>query len=206
MKKELISIALVLALTVTGCASAAPSSSSQSESASASQSASASVSDSAEAVSSATTSEGGSSSSEAAETPDAVSSASLIFYEDSSLTGEEMRQAIRDAEGSCSVATVNDDGTVNLANFVPYPAGEDHLSFTFSENVTKANLAAGRDGMVSYYIYTKDAADKNERNKGARFRIALETDQAVIDQLAAENPEIPVGATFVRILEVLPLG
>ena len=204
MKKELISIALVLALTVTGCASAAPSSSSQSESASASQSAS--VSDSAEAVSSATTSESGSSSSEAAETPDAVSSASLIFYEDSSLTGEELRQAIRDAEGSCSVATVNDDGTVNLANFVPYPAGEDHLSFTFSENVTKVNLAAGRDGMVSYYIYTKDAADKNERNKGARFRIALETDQAVIDQLAAENPEIPVGATFVRILEVLPLG
>lgn len=204
MKKELISIALVLALTVTGCASAAPSSSSQSESASASQSAS--VSDSAEAVSSATTSESGSSSSEAAETPDAVSSASLIFYEDSSLTGEELRQAIRDAEGSCSVATVNDDGTVNLANFVPYPAGEDHLSFTFSENVTKANLAAGRDGMVSYYIYTKDAADKNERNKGARFRIALETDQAVIDQLVAENPEIPVGATFVRILEVLPLG
>ena len=204
MKKELISIALVLALTVTGCASAAPSSSSQSESASASQSAS--VSDSAEVVSSATTSESGSSSSEAAETPDAVSSASLIFYEDSSLTGEELRQAIRDAEGSCSVATVNDDGTVNLANFVPYPAGEDHLSFTFSENVTKANLAAGRDGMVSYYIYTKDAADKNERNKGARFRIALETDQAVIDQLAAENPEIPVGATFVRILEVLPLG
>ncbi|WP_274953682.1 hypothetical protein [Angelakisella massiliensis] len=204
MKKELISIALVLALTVTGCASAAPSSSSQSESASASQSAS--VSDSAEAVSSATTSESSSSSSEAAETPDAVSSASLIFYEDSSLTGEELRQAIRDAEGSCSVATVNDDGTVNLANFVPYPAGEDHLSFTFSENVTKANLAAGRDGMVSYYIYTKDAADKNERNKGARFRIALETDQAVIDQLAAENPEIPVGATFVRILEVLPLG
>lgn len=204
MKKELISIALVLALTVTGCASAAPSSSSQSESTSASQSAS--VSDSAEAVSSATTSESGSSSSEAAETPDAVSSASLIFYEDSSLTGEELRQAIRDAEGSCSVATVNDDGTVNLANFVPYPAGEDHLSFTFSENVTKANLAAGRDGMVSYYIYTKDAADKNERNKGARFRIALETDQAVIDQLVAENPEIPVGATFVRILEVLPLG
>ena len=204
MKKELISIALVLALTVTGCASAAPSSSSQSERASASQSAS--VSDSAEAVSSATTSESGSSSSEAAETPDAVSSASLIFYEDSSLTGEELRQAIRDAEGSCSVATVNDDGTVNLANFVPYPAGEDHLSFTFSENVTKANLAAGRDGMVSYYIYTKDAADKNERNKGARFRIALETDQAVIDQLVAENPEIPVGATFVRILEVLPLG
>lgn len=204
MKKELISIALVLAMTVTGCASAAPSSSSQSESASASQSAS--VSDSAEAVSSATTSESGSSSSEAAETPDAVSSASLIFYEDSSLTGEELRQAIRDAEGSCSVATVNDDGTVNLANFVPYPAGEDHLSFTFSENVTKANLAAGRDGMVSYYIYTKDAADKNERNKGARFRIALETDQAVIDQLVAENPEIPVGATFVRILEVLPLG
>ena len=204
MKKELISIALVLAMTVTGCASAAPSSSSQSESASASQSAS--VSDSAEAVSSATTSESGSSSSEAAETPDAVSSASLIFYEDSSLTGEALRQAIRDAEGSCSVATVNDDGTVNLANFVPYPAGEDHLSFTFSENVTKANLAAGRDGMVSYYIYTKDAADKNERNKGARFRIALETDQAVIDQLVAENPEIPVGATFVRILEVLPLG
>lgn len=203
MKKELISIALVLALITTGCASAAPSSS-QSESASSVQSAA----ESADAVSSATTGEGSASSeaSDSSQAPDAVSSASMVFYQDSSLTGEELRQAIRDAEGCCSVATVNDDGTVNLANFVPYPAGEDHLSFTFAENTTKANLASGRDGMVSYYIYTQEATDKNERNRGARFRIALETDQAVIDQLVAENPEIPVGATFVRILEVLPLG
>ena len=68
---------------------------------------------------------------------DTASSASLYFYEQGSLTGEELMTAIRNAEGSCSVATVNADGSPNLANFVPYPAGEEYLAFTFSSNVTK---------------------------------------------------------------------
>ena len=103
---------------------------------------------------------------------DTTSSASLYFYEQGSLTGEELMTAIRNAEGSCSVATVNADGSPNLANFVPYPAGEEYL----------------------------------ERNQGARFKVEPVTDEAVIAQLHEETPEIPQGATFVHIVEVLPLG
>jgi hypothetical protein len=197
MKKQILATLLILAILLPGCSAQAASSTSV-------QSAS-----SEDAVSSATThsSEGSSGAGEESTgDPDAVSSASLYFYESSSLTGEDLRQAIRDAQGCCSVATVNSDGTPNLANFVPYPAGEDHLAFTFSDNVTKANLARGEEGMVSYYIYDKDAETKEARNQGARFRVELETDQAVIDQLLADDPTIPAAATFVRILEVLPLG
>ncbi len=197
MKKQILAALLILAILLPGCSTQAVSSSSVPQSVSGE-----------DAVSSATTSSQGSSAAgeEGTGEPDAVSSASLFFYESSSLTGEDLRQAIRDALGCCSVATVNSDGTPNLANFVPYPAGEEHLAFTFSDNVTKANLARGGEGMVSYYIYDKDAETKEERNQGARFRVELETDQAVIDQLLAEDPTIPAAATFVRILEVLPLG
>ena len=118
---------------------------------------------------------------------DTTSSASLYFYEQGSLTGEELMTAIRNAEGSCSVATVNADGSPNLANFVPSPAGEEYLAFT-------------------YYIYDTDAEDKYERNQGARFKVEPVTDEAVIAQLHEETPEIPQGATFVHIVEVLPLG
>ena len=114
--------------------------------------------------------------------------------------------AIRNAEGSCSVATVNADGSPNLANFVPYPAGEEYLAFTFSSNVTKENLLRTGEAMVSYYIYDADAEDKYERNQGARFKVEPVTDEAVIAQLHEETPEIPQGATFVHIVEVLPLG
>ena len=51
-----------------------------------------------------------------------------------------------------------------------------------------------------------DAEDKYERNQGARFKVAPVTDEAVIAQLHEETPEIPQGATFVHIVEVLPLG
>lgn len=54
-----------------------------------------------------------------ADSTDAASSASLYFYEQGSLTGEELMTAIRNAEGSCSVATVNADGSPNLANLCP---------------------------------------------------------------------------------------
>ena len=62
------------------------------------------------------------------------------------------------------MATVNADGSPNLANFVPYPAGEEYLAFTFSSNVTKENLLRTGEAMVSYYIYDADAEDKYERN------------------------------------------
>ena len=55
-------------------------------------------------------------------------------------------------------------------------------------------------------IYDADAEDKYERNQGARFEVEPVTDEAVIAQLHEETPEIPQGATFVHIVEVLPLG
>ena len=86
------------------------------------------------------------------------------------------------------------------------PAGEEYLAFTFSSNVTKENLLRTGEAMVSYYIYDADAEDKYERNQGARFKVEPVTDEAVIAQLHEETPEIPQGATFVHIVEVLPLG
>ena len=96
--------------------------------------------------------------------------------------------------------------SLSLIHIFPYPAGEEYLAFTFSSNVTKENLLRTGEAMVSYYIYDADAEDKYERNQGARFKVEPVTDEAVIAQLHEETPEIPQGATFVHIVEVLPLG
>lgn len=137
---------------------------------------------------------------------DAVSSPSRIFYEDSSLKKPELLEAIRNAEGGCTVATVNDDNTPNLIVSVPGVADEDHLVFGWAENRTKSNIERDKQAVIAYYIYDKSAAEKGKRNRGARLVCTLEEDEAVIGQLQKENPNLPQTGTFLRIEEVKPLG
>lgn len=137
--------------------------------------------------------------------PDAVSYASPIFYADSALTGDTLALAIQNAEGSCTIATVNEDGSPNLIVAVPGMAGSDHLMFGWADNVTKANVLRTGQAVVSYYLYDKDAEDKMARNMGARMICEPETDPSVIESLM-ETPGAREGVTFLKITEILPLG
>ncbi|MDD3253606.1 MAG: pyridoxamine 5'-phosphate oxidase family protein [Lachnospiraceae bacterium] len=140
----------------------------------------------------------------AVSTPDAVSSASQVFYQSSSLTGDELLEAIRQADGSCTIATVNADGSPNLIVSVAGVADDDHLVFGWADNATKANLLRDKQAIIAYYIYDKDGAEKNNRHRGARLVCQLEEDEAVLQKL--EESSGASQGTFLRIVETLPIG
>ena len=136
---------------------------------------------------------------------DAISSASQIFYQDSSLDQQQLWTAIAERKGGCTIATVNEDGTPNLIVAVPATAGDSHIYFTWADNASKANVQRTGQAMVSYYIYSGDAESKSERNIGARMKLELERDEAVLEKLAESDPTIKAGTVF-RVAEILPLG
>jgi len=137
---------------------------------------------------------------------DGVSSASLTHYEDSSLSQEELMKAIENEEGGCTIATVNQDGSPNLIVAVPGVADENHLIFGWADNTTKANVKRTGQAMIAYYLYDSQAAEKSGRHSGARLRVELETDEAVLKKLFEDNPDLPSIGTVLKITEVLPLG
>lgn len=137
--------------------------------------------------------------------PDAVSSASQVFYQDSSLDREQLWTEIGERTGSCTIATVNEDGTPNLIVAVPATAGDSHIYFTWADNVSKANAERTGQAMVSYYIYHADAESKTERHTGARLKLELERDEKVLEQLAENDATVKAGTVF-KVKEILPLG
>lgn len=142
----------------------------------------------------------------AAETVDAVSSASQMFYQEASFDHDRLWDSIGKFEGSCTIATVNEDGTPNLIVAVPGTAGDSHLYFNWADNGTKANVQRTGEAMLSYYVYHPEAEEKMERNQGARIKVSLETDQAVLEQLQKENPACSAVSTVLRVEEILPIG
>ena len=137
---------------------------------------------------------------------DAVSSASKVFYQEASFDQAKLWDAISQSEGSCTIATVNEDGTPDLIIAVPGTVGDSHLFFNWADNATKANAQRTGEAMLSYYVYNPEAEEKMERNQGARIKVALETDQAVLEKLQKENPACSSVSTVFRVEEILPLG
>lgn len=138
--------------------------------------------------------------------PDAVSSASMIYYEESSFSQEQLWAAIQNAEGGCTIATVNEDQTPDLIIAVPAAAGPSHLFFNWADNQTKANALRTGKAMISYYIYNPEAKSKSERNRGARLKLSLERDESMLEKLQQENEGCSSSSTVFRIEEILPLG
>lgn len=141
----------------------------------------------------------------AVESVDAVSSASGIFYEASSLDREGLLEAIGQADGGCTIATVNVDGSPNLIVSVPGVADETHLVFGWADNVTKDNIERDKQAVIAYYIYDKTGESKQQRHRGARVVCGLEEDTAIIQELAEATGAAP-GSTFLTIKEILPIG
>lgn len=136
--------------------------------------------------------------------PDAVSSASQVFYQDASISGIELLEAIRQADGACTIATVNADGTPNLIVSVPGVVDDTHLVFGWADNATKANLLRDKQAVIAYYIYQKDGEQKEDRHRGARLICELEEDNAVIKRLQERSGA--AHGTFLKIAETLPIG
>lgn len=138
---------------------------------------------------------------------DSISSASTTqFYEDSAISGEELLDAIRNMEGSITLATTNEDGSPNLAVIIPGVADENTLMFGIAPNQTKINIEERKLAVMSVYIYNPEAVEKTDRNIGAKLVLKLVEDEEKITKLTKDT-DTPEGAmTFMEIVKVLPLG
>ena len=139
---------------------------------------------------------------------DAVSSASVAdFYADAALTGDELMNAINAFSGTYLVATTNPDGTPNMAFFVfSMVKHEDqyYLQLGLAENQSKANLAAGSEGVAIFGANPDVAAgDKPYPVAGARIFFKALEDPSLAETL---NTSGRPGAMFFEITEIRPVG
>ncbi|MCM0651007.1 pyridoxamine 5'-phosphate oxidase family protein [Clostridium swellfunianum] len=141
-------------------------------------------------------------------TVDSISKASTKnFYEQSSLKGQKLVDAVNARSGSFTFATTNKDGSPNLAVFGFGMIDEKYAMAGISQNQTLENLKRNKIGVVSFYQYNASAADKLERNKGARLVIKIVEDKAKIEELKKKTEGKSNESTiFFEIVETKALG
>ncbi len=146
----------------------------------------------------------------AAQSVEAISKASTTqYYAKSSLQGEDLWKALEARQCAISVATVNPDGSPNAAVVIPgVTKDRTALIFGLAPNQTLENFKARRLAVVTAYIYTPAAADKLERNKGARIVVEYIADPELQKKLIEANKEAGAreGSIFMKIVKILPLG
>ncbi len=145
-----------------------------------------------------------------AQSVDSVSKASTVqYYAKSSLEGEALWTALESRRCAISVATVNADGIPNAAVVIPGVAKDrTALIFGLAPNQTAENFKARKLAVVTAYIYDPSAAEKLDRNKGARIVVEYISDPELQKRLAEENKDRGASekSTFMRIVKVIPLG
>lgn len=139
---------------------------------------------------------------------DSISKASTkAFYEESSLKGQELVDAVNARTGTFTYATTNEDGSPNLAIFGFGMIDENYAMAGISENQTLENLKRNKIAVVSFYQYDATATDKLERNKGARLVVKVVEDKDKIEELKSKTEgKSNENTTFFEIVEIKPLG
>ena len=142
-----------------------------------------------------------------AEIIDAGSSASVAdFYGAYGLTGDDLMNAINSYAGSYAVATVNEDGTPNVAYFIyGCVKVEDkyYISLGIAENQTRLNVLRTGEAVAMYGAAPDPASGMSYAVSGARMTLKLVTDEALLQQLAV--PEYP-NTLFCEIVGIRSLG
>ena len=128
--------------------------------------------------------EAGASAGEVHEWVDAVSSASLATNKYTTFTETQLQDAVMAYQTECVVSTSNEDGTPNIAIFVP---------------------AAMIDGMIAFDVPNPTAETKELRHQGSVVKATLVEDESVIGKLKDADEQLAV-CTFVEITELLPVG
>lgn len=137
---------------------------------------------------------------------DSISAASgQYYYAGSSYDRDALAAALKayPYAGSVTVATVNVDGSPNLAVAIPglSPDGQ-YLMFGLAENRTALNMKERGLAVVAIYEYAPRAENKADRNRGARVILQYPGDE--------ENERLNAGkerkSIYMKIIEVIPLG
>ncbi len=138
---------------------------------------------------------------------DAITSASVATNAYTNLTDQKLVDTINSFQAACTCATVNEDGTPNLAVFAGGAClKSEYLAFNWTDNQTKANLKRDKLGMISFDVLNLRAESKPERHQGAKLRVEYIEDAALKEELAKESEAVVEGTILVKIVEVLPLG
>ncbi len=141
-----------------------------------------------------------------AESTDVRTSASQVYYVESSLTIEELSEAIQNSEGACTVATVNADGSPLLVGGSPALLNNTHIAFGWNNNVTLENMQRTGQAMMCYYVFDQDQTEKFDKHSGARVVLEVEKDEKVLEDLKNAYPSLPPYAILLKITQLLPLG
>lgn len=138
-----------------------------------------------------------------------TSASTIFYYQQSTLQGEALWQAIRDMRAAVMIATVNPDGSANGAVIRPGISGDNqYLMFGLGHNQTGQNFRTGKPAIIVVYQYQPDEPEKFKRNQGARLEIQYVSDPELIARLKAENKAHGAddNTTFMKINRVFPLG
>ncbi len=137
---------------------------------------------------------------------DTFTTASITnYYEASSWTGETLMDAISSRTGAWTIATVNPDGSPNIAVAVFGVLDEDTLLLNLAPNQTAANITRTGEAMAIIYKYTADLeVDRSTRNQGAK--LILETVSPEKHKSYQDTDSVTPNSFIFTIKEVRPLG
>ncbi len=142
-----------------------------------------------------------------AETTDAVTTASVANYY-GALAGDELMDAINSTSGFYAVASVNPDGTPNIAYFIfAMIKLEDtyYIQLGINPNQTTANIENGSGLMAIYGALPAADAQLQSATNGAKMVLKKVEDEAVVTELLKTAP---AGYTpmYYEVVETRPLG
>lgn len=137
---------------------------------------------------------------------DAASGASQATNKFSNMDRSEVMAAIPTMKGCVAVATTNEDGSPNLAVFIPSAVGEDYVYFGFAPNATLANLTRDKQAVVLYDEYDISVENPAQRHHGARLVVRLVDDEKTLAGLKDDLGSYGDAATVCEVVEVLPIG
>lgn len=142
-----------------------------------------------------------------AETTDAVTTASVANYY-GALAGDELMDAINSTSGFYAVASVNPDGTPNIAYFVygMQKIGDVYyVQLGINPNQTTANIENGSELMAMYGALPAADAQLMTATNGAKMVLKKVDDEEILAELLKTAPE---GYTpmYYEVIETRPLG
>lgn len=137
---------------------------------------------------------------------DAVSSASADTNKFKNMDQATLMTQLPTMTGLVAVATTNEDGSPNLAVFIPSATGDKYIYFGFAPNATQANLLRDKRAVLLYDEYDLSVENPSDRHYGCRVKVQLVEDEKVLEGLKESMGAYADIATVVEVVEVLPMG
>ncbi len=118
------------------------------------------------------------------------------YYQQSSLTGDELLKVIKNRDAAFVLSTTNPDNSPNAGVFIPGVVSDSVLKFGMAKNQTALNIKRTRKAVLTVYRLLPDQSGKH-RHQGARL---------ILELLEGEKAQQSARIIQMKIKRVLPLG